>query len=440
MTGRVLLVAVLAAACVGGRADGASPAPIPLSAIAADVDAHSPQLALDARGDAFAIWRETTLGGDVTEASIRRAGGDWSPARVLASGVSAQLAVDASGDAVVAGITLGDGCGVFAVYRHAGAPWGRARLLVRSGAACWGGVSVAIHGTGRALVAFEKDNTIEVATPTPGRDHGTWRTRPLGHGILPAVAVDEGGDALVTWHAANAPDAPILAAWEPDGRQWQRPHQLPEPPGEFPDLFVLAAALDDSGDATVLTATWTDRSQRLLAVNVSDARLGGRFSQPQRVGTALYAVGAVLAEAAGGRAVVLFVPGYNDGPLFATTRPAAGQRFGEPAELAQQLSFSPALAITPSGRAVAVWTQSTGWNGSLALDVAAARPDGSFGSPAQLAAIGPDCFAHRCLAGGLGAVALGPGGRGIVAWVAKADPTAATGGVVYARDIDLAVL
>jgi hypothetical protein len=437
MTGRALLIAVLATACIAGRAGGAAPSAVPLSAAAPGADASSPEVALDGRGDAFAIWRETTPAGDVTEASTRPAGGRWSRPQVLASGFGARLAVDAAGDAVVAGITPGNR-GVFVVYRRARAPWGRARLLSRSGIGCCGGPSVAIDGAGRALVAFEDQTTVKVATR--GRDHAGWRVRALGRGILPVVAVDARGDALVAWHAANAFDAPIVTAWKPAGRRWRRPQQLPEPPGEFPDLFVLAAALDARGDAIVLTATWTDGPQRTLAVNISDAALGGHFSLPQRVGTALYAVGAVLAEGAAGRAVVLFVPGYNDGPLFASTRLAAGRRFGAPDELAPQLTFYPELAVTPGGRAVAVWPQSTGWTGSLTLDAAAARPDGSFGRPSQLAAIGPDCFAHRCLTGRLGAVAVGADGRGVVAWVAKADPTAASGGVVYARDVDLAAL
>jgi len=79
-----------------------------------------------------------------------------------------------------------------------------------------------------------------------------------------------------------------------------------------------------------------------------------------------------------------------------------------------------------------------GWSGHLVLGRAAGRADGTFTRPTQLAAIGADCFAHRCLPGGQGTVALDAAGRGVVAWVEKADPTSQSpDGAVYARSVDI---
>jgi len=401
-------------------------------------DANFPHVALDARGDAFAVWAETTPGGVVTEAAAKLAGGRWSPVRVLASGSDPGLAVDAAGDAVVAGRTLGDQSGVFAVYRPASGSWGSARLLSRSGV----GVlccSAAIGGAGRALVAFTNGTNVEVASR--GRVGG-WRTRVLAPGFGPAAAMDARGDALVAWHARNDFNAPLLAAWKLAGRPWQRPQMLPEPRGQLVFLPALQVAVDERGDATVLSVTYTTApgggAPRTLALNAASAPLDGRFPLPQRVGGALYGISPVLAVAPDGRAAVVYVAGYDDGSFFAATREVPAGSFGPPVRLAQKLAFSPAVALTSSGRVLALWTQSDGWSGHLVLDGAAGPADGTFGRPTQLAAIGPDCFAHRCLPGGQGTVSLDAAGRGVVAWVEKANPTSQSpDGAVYARSVDI---
>jgi len=83
---------------------------------------------------------------------------------------------------------------------------------------------------------------------------------------------------------------------------------------------------------------------------------------------------------------------------------------------------------------LAVWTQA---DGQLTVTGAVVRPDESFSSPTQLGVAGDDCWMHRCLAGGMGSVALGADGRGVIAWVEKANPYRANGGVVYARTVDV---
>jgi hypothetical protein len=395
-------------------------------------DANFPRVAVDARGDGFAVWAMTTPAGVVTESATKLEGRAWSPSRVLASGGDAGLSVDARGDAVVAGRALGDRSGVFAVYRRAGSSWGSARFLSRSGAGfvC---CATAIDGAGRALVAFTSGTNVEVATRS--RD-GAWRMRVLASGFGPVAAMDARGDALVVWHAANDPNAPILASWKLAGGSWQRPQFLREPPREFVFLLVLQVALDARGGATVLSATYTDGPPRTYWVNAATARLGGRFTLSRRIGGGGDWVSPALAVASSGRAAVVFVPGYTDGAVFIAVRAAASKQFGAPVRLAQQLAFNSAVALTDSGRVLALWTQSDGWSGHLTLDAAIGSTDGSFSRPFDLARIGRDCFAHRCLPGGQGTVALDAAGRGVVAWVEKAEPTSTDpGGAVYARNV-----
>src|SRR5262249_36912782 len=131
------------------------PRPVQLSSAAAGVEASAPQVALDGRGDAFAVWVESRPSGPVTMAAREPAGGTWSRAVPLASGTVARVAVDARGDVVVAGLALGNPTRIFAAYGRAGAGFGRARVISGPTAGPGSGsVSVAIDDSGAALVSW----------------------------------------------------------------------------------------------------------------------------------------------------------------------------------------------------------------------------------------------------------------------------------------------
>lgn len=430
----IAFVTVLAAA---GAASSGRQATVPfrgvrLSADGADVEASSPRVALDARGDAFAIWMARRSASVVTEAAIRRADGSWAKAVPLASGGFGQLAVDGRGDAVVAGLTLAAHQGIFAVYRPAGGRWGPARLLTDPNATSVGvEFSPAIDGSGRAIVAWSEGGQVSVSSR--GRN-SSWRTRVLGRGAYPAAAVDARGDALVAWHTPVDADGRILATWRPRGRPWQRPQLIPL----LGDVPVMPAqpqvALDARGNATILWINWTN-------AGVSIAHLGRAFGKPQQVGSGFAGFRPRLAVAASGRAAIIYVagPGDIDGSVLITTRSGEGQPFRTPVELSPQWALDPAVAITPRGRVLALWTQSDGspTGKHLSLAGAVGDPNGTLAPEEMLAPVGADCLFHRCLRGGTASVALDPNGRAIVAWVEKPDPTKSVGGALYAAEFGL---
>ena len=62
--------------------------------------ASSPQVAVDAQGNATAVWGQfSSAGGYVAQTARRAAGGDWSEAADLGAGASPQVAVDPQGNA-----------------------------------------------------------------------------------------------------------------------------------------------------------------------------------------------------------------------------------------------------------------------------------------------------------------------------------------------------
>jgi hypothetical protein len=433
----VACTAIVAAAGLAGEAgSGAYPlAPVRLSTAGADVEASRPHVALDARGDALAVWTESVHSGMTTMAAIRPPGGSWPAAVPLAAGGYAQLAVNRRGDAVVAGLLFGKTTRIFAVYRRTGRRFGPARRI--SGPVAGpgtGSVSVAISSAGRALVAWSDGTKVRVAASDSG---GRWSQRVLGAGGDPAAAMDRKGDALVLWHVPAGADGGFAGAWQPHGRPWKpaqtlsAPDRLLSPPGA-PQL-----ALDDAGDAVAVFPVWSRSTPQGTYLEAADARLGRAFSAPRRIGAGFDGVSAQLAVAPDGRATVVYVDGRSDGSVWATGRKGARRRFSKPVELEAQDSLEPAVALAGAGP-LALWTQSTGspiLPQQLELFGAVGRPDDSFASPAELGPIGSDCWMHRCLHGGAASVALAPDGHGFVAWVQKQDPNSSVGGTVVAANV-----
>jgi hypothetical protein len=125
--------------------------------------------------------------------------------------------------------------------------------------------------------------------------------------------------------------------------------------------------------------------------------------------------------------------GRSEGSLWATTSSAAGAMFGAAVSPSDQKdTLEPAVAMTPDGRMLALWTRSDDNVARPQLSLAgAAAASGSFGALA-LDEVGADCTRHRCLHGGAASAAPTPDGRCAVAWVEKANPTLSSGGIVVA--------
>src|SRR5262245_58920194 len=200
-------------------------APVRLSSSATDVEASGPQVALDARGDAFAVWSETRPSGTTEMAAIRPVGGGWAAPTPLGAGGNGRLAVNARGDAVVVGLASAAASRAFVVYHRAGGRFGPARLLpgTRGGNSL---PSVAIDGAGRALVAWSDGKRVRLASRARG---SRWSSRVLGQGVDPAVATNPRGDALVLWRPPTNTVDRFVGSWRLHGGPWRRPRTLATP-------------------------------------------------------------------------------------------------------------------------------------------------------------------------------------------------------------------
>jgi hypothetical protein len=411
-----------------GRGAASSSPPVALSPVDPAVDGWRPQVAVDGRGDAFAVWQEGRVNGEFTRAAVKPAGGSWGAARTLARGGYVSLAVDARGDAVVAGLTLAAREGVFAVYRPAGGDWGRAVLLSHSVAAADAEQTAAIDGQGGAFVAWAQAGRIEVSI----RRRGRWATQTVGAGADPALAVNGPGDALLVWHTPSDHDGRFLASWKRSGGSWQPPRPIPVPAGPLVRPEQAQVALDERGDADVFWTNWD------ADVFASSAPPGGSFGEPENLQIGYDGFQAFPAVTPSGAAALAAVANRGNGPLELRIRGSATAAWRTPIVLGQAV-LQPALALDRSGRLLVAWVESdtaSGGYGQLLLKLATGTSAGHISTSQTLATIGGDCFAHRCDHGGDPAVAIGPQGHAIVAWVAKADAYQGAG-VVMAQSLDL---
>jgi hypothetical protein len=241
-------------------------APVPLS----DDESFVPQAAMDARGDATAVWMHFDGSRYVVESAYRPEGGEWESSTVVSQpGEEAgnpHVAIDAKGDALV--VWRGESEGhefVRASYRSVGGAWGQPTNVSSEGEQVQQ-LRAAVDPDGDAIVAWA-GNTGEVG----GHDITRAAYRPAGEeweapaalsadggNAFPSdVVFDTSGNAAVVWQRSDGSSNLVQAAYRPAGEGWEPAVDLSEEGKQGMDAVVV---LDAPGDATVAdghaTAVW----------------------------------------------------------------------------------------------------------------------------------------------------------------------------------------
>lgn len=216
-----------------------------------------PNLAVDDFGNVYVVWLDTAEG-DVVKASVRAAGGSWSPPEVISSGPdSSPPVVAAAGGTAVAAWVRTDPGGLRTVETARLLPNGLwvgpiAIYEPASGAAV--DPRIAIDSAGNAAAVWVRstggDDRIEAAYQQAG---GAW-TEPIflsEAGVDaegPQVTIDGAGVASVIWEHGSGFDRQIKVRRFAGGK-WGLPVILSED-GRAPDI-----AADSEGN---LTAVWEE--------------------------------------------------------------------------------------------------------------------------------------------------------------------------------------
>jgi hypothetical protein len=471
-----VLVFVLALLVSAGPAHAAPRwlAPVELAGTAA----AQPQVALDAKGNAVAVWDDAGL----VRAATRAAGGHWSAVQNLSAAGedpdSPRVALDAKGNAVVVWEQSTTGKRfVQAATRPAGGGsvkdgWSAAQDVSPAGQNDYYNPDVAIDGMGNAVaVWYGYDRTssnyvIQAATRPAGGGSvkdGWSAPRDLstaeGYAFNPRVATNAKGDAVAVWSRYNSTDTNtanliVAAATRPVGGGsvndgWSTPQDLS---AAGRDAQAARVALDAQGNAGVV---WEHAIYKPYVTPASTVQAATRpaeggsvkdgWSAPQDISAAgQVASGPQVAFDEKGNATAVWKSGAPlSGNLQAATRPAGGGSVKDGWSAPQDVSpsllnvDSYQLAVNPDGKAIVVWTRFEGNVGLPLIEdstkftvVAATRPPaGSWSQPQDLS----DSYTVQPLP----AAAMDPQGNAVALWAAS-DPTNTGKSIIKARGYDAA--
>ncbi len=233
----------------------------------------SPAIAVDANGNAYAVWQDKRNGNWDIYFSYRPADGDWetnvevSDDPGTATQWSPAIAVDANGNAYAVWHDYRNGDpDIYFAYRPAGGGWGtNVKVNDDVGTAEQYSPETAVDSSGNAYAVWEDkrngDRDIYFSYRSAG---GSWGGNVKVNDDLgtasqygPAIAVDFSGNAYAVWYDfrdADA-DADIYFSYRSTGESWGCNVKVNDDPGTE-DQRSPAIAVDSSGNGY---AVWQDR-------------------------------------------------------------------------------------------------------------------------------------------------------------------------------------
>jgi hypothetical protein len=370
------------------RAGSAWGPPVVLSPPRASQAAYSPEVAMDDRGQATAVWDTISR----VQYATSRGGEDFARADTLsgpgAGAVEPQIAVDPRGDATVVYESEG---GLWILVRHTGGGW---RALSRITGASSLGISepqVARDSHGETILAWVRGSgangepaqvqaVVLGANDKPRfRPQTLFSARNLNIGEL-HLAVDESGDAVLAWHQ-KAKGGPVMieAATRSADARFGRPLTV----SRQKDADEVSVALDARGFAAILfthiLSTQPGRPEeseavtpiytQTAAIEVTTHLPGRRWSRPSKL--APRASGStseprVTSEPHGNELMAVWTHApfrsYEFSTYYGEIEASAvspGESWQTPAVVSGANGIAPTLAVTVDGNATAAWVSAS---------------------------------------------------------------------------------
>lgn len=194
------------------------------------IDDPQPRLSVDGKGDAIVVWEHVKGPESFVESSSRPAGAlTWGPSQVVAEDAESlhnpEVGLDSAGDATALWEAKGAAVRIDAAVKPAGGSWGAGNPLSELG----GNANVprlAVAGNGDAIAIWERfgeegGNMAEIVEASTRAGAGgafshavrVTKIQP-GRGEVAGqqVALDEQGDAVVTWSETNTKNQDLIEA------------------------------------------------------------------------------------------------------------------------------------------------------------------------------------------------------------------------------------
>jgi hypothetical protein len=335
----------------------------PIDLSAPGQSAESPSIASDANGDLAAVWLEYDGANYVVQVATKSAGGSWSaPVSLSPAGEDADsphVTVDPAGD-VFAAWDRSDGTDdrVQATLETNGT-WNTVQTLSPSGVNgnLW---DLKVNSSGTAMAGWDYYNStgdyvVQVATYSTGSSSaGETLSSLTGDGYGPSIALDATGNATVAWQQRQ-PDGRFAteSSSMPAGGSWSTPQVISgeETSGDF-------SALDSLGNVflgwNLLTSSTSGTYQAQATTNG-----GTPFTLDSTPSPDLTALKGLASDSTGDVAALVFKDTYPPASLDVTYESDGSGTWTAPVPIASystNFSFS-ALALAPDNNGVAVWQQ-----------------------------------------------------------------------------------
>ncbi len=404
----VLAVGLLAPALAGA----VWTAPVTVSG--AGEDASSPQVAVDADGDAVFVWVRSDGTNDRIQARARSAAGTLSAVQnVSAAGEDAsspQVAVDADGDAVFTWLRFdGTSDRIQARARSSAGALSAVQNLSAGGAS---GVQphVAVDPDGDALFTWTRSDGAHFriqarARSAAGALSAVQNLSAAGQSAFASqVAVDPGGDAVITWHRPVGSDQRVQAVARSAAGVLSAVQTLSAPGQPSGDPQV---AVDDDGNAVFTWVRFDGANNRIQARARS---AGGALTAVETLSApGQPAFSPQVAVEGDGDAVFTWVrrDGTND-LAQARARSAVGVLSGvQTLSASGRNAFGPQVDVDSDGDAVFTWYR--GFVGEFRVQARARSAAGALSAVSNLSDPGQDASDPQ--------VGVDAGGDAIATWM-----------------------
>jgi hypothetical protein len=362
-------------------------------------DAWDPQIAIDANGNALAVWQQDGNAGGSLRYDIwsnrYTAGTGWGTATLLetdnaGSAQAPQIAIYANGDAIAVWAQFDGTYGNIMANRYAvGTGWGSTPTIIATGPGGRYNPQLAIASNGNAFAVWSTYvgagiNNIDTSLYTTGN----WGapvaigSDTLGSDIHNAkIAFDGSGNAIAVWRQVNGTGRNIMANRYTPAIGWGTAAPIEWAGG---DADVPQIVFDVSGNALVVwqQTSGSGTNNRIWSNRYTPGAGWGGFPSLIQTdisgGSTANAVTPQIAIDTNGNALVVWVQpdGASDiTPDIWVNRYTPGSGWGTTANLGQvrintpgaagRPAGQPQIAIDAGGNAVVVWYQSDGTNDSI---------------------------------------------------------------------------
>lgn len=330
------------------------------------VHAQAGHVAMDAHGNAVAVWRTNDGVTRIVYASRYTPGAGWGTPESLGMGDIPQVAMDAAGNAIaVWGRWDAGNYGFWASRRPADGGWGAPELLNPGVTGNLDRLRIAMGAQGDAVAVWLESDagasrySIHANRYLPGIG---WQGAQVLESVDqqaydPVVAVDAGGNAVAVWLQTDGTRFNTMAALSGRSAGWDVPVAI-ETSAQSAGTPAVAASADGS-----FMAVWSQPGA-FIETWANRFRPGSGWDGPVRIdqgGNGTY--NPDVAMGAGGGAVAVWVQntpgGGND--IWAN-RYVPGSGWGTPVRM-EETSLPanlPRVAVDAAGNALVVWHQDEG--------------------------------------------------------------------------------